>query len=99
MPTETLPVSELEPRLSELIERLRAGAERFVITREGKAEAVLLGAEEFEGLLETLDILSDGDLVRRLVEAEDELAAGGGRSLEDVRGELRRAHGPALEPR
>ena len=62
--------------------------DRFVITRRGRVEGVLLSAEEFDGLLETLEILSDKALVRRLVEADEELTGGGGHSLEEVRQEL-----------
>ena len=48
----------------------------------------ILSSEEFDGLLETLEILSDNVLVKRLVEADDELSSGGGYSLEEVRQEL-----------
>lgn len=62
--------------------------ERFVITRRGRAEAVLMAADELEGLLETIEILSDRDLVKRLIEAEEELASGSGHSLAEVRAAL-----------
>jgi PHD/YefM family antitoxin component YafN of YafNO toxin-antitoxin module len=48
----------------------------------------LLSSEEFDGLLETLEILSSKAQVQRLVEADDELLTGGGHSLEEVRREL-----------
>lgn len=41
-----------------------------------------MSADEFEGLLETLEILSDSELVLRLAEADEELAAGSGHSLD-----------------
>ena len=88
MASETISLTELRPRLSELVERANDRYDRFVITRHGRAEAVLLSSDEFEGLLETLEILADEKLVRRLVEAEDELEAGGGFDLETVRAEL-----------
>lgn len=44
-----------------------------------------MAADEFEGLLETIEILSDRSLVKSLVEAEQELLAGGGHALDDVR--------------
>ena len=88
MASETISLTELRPRLSELIERANSRFDRFVITRRGKAEAVLLASDEFEGLLETLEVLADEELVKRLVEAEDELASGGGVALEDLRAEL-----------
>lgn len=89
MATETISLTDLRPRLSEVMDRANALFERFVITRRGRAEAVLLAADEFEGLLETLDVLSRPELVARLIEAEEELAVGGGHALEDVRRELK----------
>ncbi len=47
-----------------------------------------MAADELEGLLETIEILSDRGLVKRLVEAEDELLGGGGHALEDLRAAL-----------
>ena len=88
MATETVSLTAMRPRLSELLARAHDHFDRFVITRRGRAEGVLLSAEEFDGLLETLEILSDKALVRRLVEADDELSNGGGHSLSEVRQEL-----------
>jgi len=93
MATETISLTELRPRLSDLVDRAHERFDRFLITRRGRTEAVLLSSEEFEGLLDTLDILSDQDLVRKLVEADAELAAGGGHSLEEVREAARSAQG------
>lgn len=88
MATETVSLTEMRPRLSELLTRAHEHFDRFVITRHGQAEAVLLSADEFDGLLETLEILSNESLVKRLVEADGELATGGGHALERVRREL-----------
>lgn len=88
MATETVSLTETRPRLSEMLARVHDHFDRFVITRRGRAEAVLLSADEFDGLLETLEILSSKDLVGRLVEADAEFAGGGGHSLEEVRREL-----------
>ncbi len=74
MTTQTIPLTDSEPRLSDLVDRANEFLERFILTREGEAKAVLLAADDFEGLLETLDILADSDLVKRLVHAEQELA-------------------------
>ena len=90
MATETISLTELRPRLSELLDRADEHFDRFVITRHGRATAVLLSADEFAGLLETLEILGDADLVRRLQEADEELAVGQGHGLEEMRRELER---------
>ena len=85
MATETVSMTELRPRLSELLSRAREHFDRFIITRRGRAEAVLLSADEFEGLLETLEIISDKSLVKRLIEADEQLSRGGGHALEAKR--------------
>jgi len=85
MASETISLTELRPRLSELVERANERYDRFVITRHGRAEAVLLASDEFEGLLETIAILSDETLVKRLIEAEEELETGGGAALGEIR--------------
>ena len=88
MTTETLSLTELRPRLPEIIDRAREYFDRFFITRHGQPEAVLLSSEDFEGLLETLEILGDKECLERLAAAEEELASGGGQTLEDIRREL-----------
>jgi len=92
--TETLSLTEMRPRLSELLARTHKHFDRFVITRRGRAEAVLISSEEFDGLLETLEILSDKTLVTRLVAADEEFASGGGEALEKVRRDFSTAPDP-----
>jgi prevent-host-death family protein len=88
MATETLTLSQLEPRLSELVDRAHQSLDRFFITRNGHTEAVLLGAADFEGLVETLEILSDHEAVRELIQAERELSQGDGHPIEAIHQEL-----------
>ncbi len=88
MATETISLTDMRPRLAELMRRANNRFDRFVITRRGRAEAVLLASDEFEMMLETLEILSDDELVKNLVDADEEFRAGGGYSLEQVRREL-----------
>ena len=72
MPTVTL--SDAKTNLPRLLSEISRLGERVVITRSGRPEGVLLSVDEYEGLLETLEILADLEmaaLVRRgLEEAE-----------------------------
>ncbi len=45
---------------------MREQHESFAITQRGKVEGVLLNIEEYEGLIETLEILSDRELVESI---------------------------------
>jgi antitoxin YefM len=84
----TLPVSEAKARLNELARLAHAQHERFTLTRNGRAEAVLLSVDDLEGLELTLEILSDQDSVSAITEALAE-DADEAVPLDQVREELR----------
>lgn len=64
--SDIVPLSQAKARLSDLVRRVREEHSSFAITRRGKPEGVLLSIEEYEALLETVEILSDRDLMARL---------------------------------
>ncbi|MDE0652779.1 MAG: type II toxin-antitoxin system Phd/YefM family antitoxin [bacterium] len=70
------PLTEARNRLSEIVEDVTSTGSEFVISRHGRPAAVVIGYEEYEALLETLNILSDADTMIALAEAEADLAAG-----------------------
>ena len=59
-------VTEAKSRLLNLVRDLKAKQEIVAITREGVPSAVLLSMEQFEGLMETIAILSDQKTMRPL---------------------------------
>lgn len=61
--SETLPLSQAKAHLSDLLRRVREEHSSFAITHRGKIEGVLLSIDELEGLIETVEILSDRDLL------------------------------------
>ena len=86
--TKTLPLSEVKTRLPELVQKIGARDDQIVVTRHGKPAAVLLSYDEYGRLRETLDVLSDPDLMRQIHRSLTYFAKGGkGRSFEDVFGE------------
>lgn len=64
--SETIPASKAKTYFSQLLRRIREQHETFAITQRGKIEGVLLGIEEYESLIETLEILSDRELMRSI---------------------------------
>lgn len=70
------PLSEARERLSEIIDDIATTGSELVITKHGRNTAVLIGYDEYEALIETLNILSDADAMAALAEAEADLAAG-----------------------
>lgn len=72
----TLPLSEAKTHLARLLSQVEEVGEQFVITRSGRPAGILLSVEEYEGLLETLEILADADLMKKVRRGLDDLAKG-----------------------
>jgi antitoxin YefM len=69
-------LSEARERLSEIIDEVASTGGEFLITKHGRPTAVLLSNDEYESLIETLNLLSDDDAMSAIREAEADLAAG-----------------------
>jgi len=61
------PISEVQARLSELCR----AEKRFIISNRNRPVMVALPVEEFEALMETLDVLSDPKAMKALQRAKD----------------------------
>jgi len=88
--TETLPLSTVKARLSELVDRVESEDDRIVVTRNGRPAAVLVSADDLESLEETLAVLSDRELMRKIREGEHAAERGEVVSLDELKS--RRAH-------
>jgi antitoxin YefM len=71
----TLPLADARAHLSTLIDDAARTHERFEITRDGHPVAVLLGADDYEAMRETIEVLSDSELLREHLQGVAELAA------------------------
>ena len=69
-------LSDARNRLSEIIDATSATGDDFVITKHGQPAAVLMAFDEYESMIETLNILSDEDTMSAIAEGEAQLAAG-----------------------
>jgi prevent-host-death family protein len=74
MPTVTL--SEAKAHLARLIKELEEIGEPIIITRSGDPAGVLLALDDYEGLLETLEILADDDLSAAIKAGLEDVEAG-----------------------
>jgi len=56
---EYIPVTKAKTILLEIVRKIKDSDDAIAITKNGVPEAVLISMDRFEGLLETLEILSD----------------------------------------
>ena len=87
----TVPLAEARAHLSQYVDEAVRTHERIEITRNGSRAVVIVSAEDFDGLLETLDILSDAELVADIRDALAERARGEVYSTQDVLESMRAA--------
>lgn len=80
----TMNLTDVRAHLSDLADEVVKTHERITITRNGSPEMVLLSLEEYEGFLETLEILRDPQAVANLRQAQEEYVRGETYSLEEL---------------
>ena len=63
---KTVPLSEAKAKLSSLLDSVEGRDEEIVITRNGRAVAVLVSPGDFESWKETAAVRADADLIAEI---------------------------------
>ena len=79
-------VRELRKNLANVISDVKAHYERYVVSKHGEPEAVLMSIDDYEGWLETLEIMSDKEAMKDIRQAEKEFKEGKAIDFEEVYG-------------
>ena len=72
----TMTLKKLRPELPRVMDRIDKKLDRYVITRRGEPVAVMMGIDDYEAVMETLDILNDPMTMKRLKTAESDVKKG-----------------------
>lgn len=78
-----IPISDLQTKAKQYVEQVKETDQPVVITQRGRAAAVLVSYEAYEGLLATRDEMSYPDWNRRLKRAQRESKEGKGMALDE----------------
>ncbi len=70
MTAKIIPVTELRPKLLECVSKAQKLGQEYIVTKNGKPAAVVVGYDEWESVRETLEILSDPKLMRKIRKSE-----------------------------
>ncbi|OBG89370.1 prevent-host-death protein [Mycobacterium sp. NS-7484] len=85
----TLPIADVRANLSKLVDEAMRTHQRVEVTKNGRRAAVLMSADDYDSLMETLEILGDREAMEAIREADADIAAGRVYPLEEVESELR----------
>ena len=86
--TKSVSLKELRPKLPKIMGDIDSKMDRFIVTKRGKPVALIMSIDDYESLLETLDILSDKKLMRRIKSAERDIKKGNVEALDKIEMEL-----------
>lgn len=84
-----MPLTEARKELSKIVDEVATMHEHVFITRQGKPEAVVMSAEEFESWQETMELLSDPEAMAGIREGLRDIKAGRVKPLDEVLKRLR----------
>ncbi|HEX6756717.1 MAG TPA: type II toxin-antitoxin system Phd/YefM family antitoxin [Mycobacteriales bacterium] len=73
---EQMPLAEVKNRLSEVVDEVEREHARVVITKHGRPAAIVMSIDDLESLEETLEIMSNPQLVADIREARAAIEAG-----------------------
>jgi antitoxin YefM len=83
---EYIPVTRAKSKLLDIIRKLEASDDTIAITKNGVPEAVMISVKKYEGLLETLEILSDDKAMKTLRKSIKEAQEGKWLDFDEVFG-------------
>ncbi len=82
--TQTLPLSVVKIKLSQLVQDVLRREDEILITRNGKLAAVLLNAEEYAAWKETQEIKANPPLMREIQQGLAAIRRGRGKKYRSV---------------
>ena len=84
----TIPITEARKRIFDIAEEVQKPGVYYTFTEKGRPKAVFMSYDEFDSLMETLEILSDPKIMKSIKQAEDEYKRGEYVTLDQLKKEL-----------
>lgn len=81
----TINLSEAKDKLSKLVKDTAETNRSIVISVNGRNQVVLISMEEYESLMETIEILKDQSLVKKIMSSMEDIRKGNVVDFEDIR--------------
>ena len=88
MAKKTITITEGRKELFKIAEEVQKPDTQYIFTIEGKPGVVLMSADEYDSLMETMEILSNPEIMRDIRQAEEDYKKGRYTSWEEVKKEL-----------
>ena len=83
----TINLSDAKDKLSQLVKETAETTRQVVITVYGRNQVVLISMDEYESLMETIDILKDQTLVKKIMASTIDIQKSNVVDFDDIRKE------------
>jgi prevent-host-death family protein len=84
----TISISEARKKIFNIAEAVQKPGVYYTLTEKGRPKAVMMSAEEFDSLMEDLELMSDPGFAKRMAAVEKEFARGEYSSWSEVKKKL-----------
>ena len=88
MAKKIIPITEGRKKLFKIAEEIQKPDTYYTFTIDGKPQVVLMSKDEFDSIMETMEILSDPEIMKDLKKADEDFKKGRYSSWEEVRKKL-----------
>ncbi len=85
---KTISITEARKRIFDIAEEVQRPDVYYTLTEKGRPKIVIMSAEEFDSLMETLEILGDPKIMESIKQAEEEYKRGEYVTLDQLKKEL-----------
>jgi len=82
-PSKTYTVSEAKKRLLKLVEDIDRLREKILITKNGIPTTIMMSIDDYDALIETMEILADPGVMRSLRKSKQQVEKG--RLIDDAK--------------
>lgn len=89
-------ISEARKNIFKIAEEVQKPDNHYILTEKGRPKAVLMSTEEFDSLMENLEILSDPKIMANIKKVEEEYEKGEYVTWEEMKKELHQSRRPSL---
>mgnify|MGYP001578504801 CR=1 FL=1 len=96
MPNKTLTITKARQDLFKIAEQVQKPNNFYTLSVEGEPKVVMMSFNEFDSMMETMEILSDPKVMADIKKAEEEYEKGEYITWEEMKKELHASGRPAL---
>ena len=96
MAKKVIPITEGRKKLFKIVEEIQNPDTYYTFTVDGKPQVVLMSKDEFDSIMETMEIMSDSEIIKDLKKADEDFKKGRYSSWEKAKKKLGIEKEPAL---